>query len=97
MPKAHLYYFVVWTSKDLIFELIEPNDTHYTHYQNVEFSYTFSNYLFPLNVKKVLLEESEIEKGQDGIDHYSIQCDQCMCCAGIILNVRPCSLKMLRF
>ena len=38
LPEAQLCYFVVWTSKDLIFELVEPNGTNY---HNVEFLYTF--------------------------------------------------------
>ena len=89
MIKAQLCYFVVWTSKDLIVELIEPNDIHY---QNVERSLSifFRSYICPIllgykelsfcaKCAKVLLEQNEIEKGQDEIDHNSIQCDQCMC------------------
>ena len=86
---AKAYYFVVWTSKDLIVELTEPNDPHY---QNVERSLSifFRSYICPIllgykelsfcaKCEKVLLEQNEIEKGQDEIDHNSIQCDQCMC------------------
>ena len=45
--KAQLCYFVVWTSKDLIVELIEPNDPHY---QNVERSLSifFRSYICPI-------------------------------------------------
>ena len=32
-----------------------------------------------MKCKNVLLKQNEIEKGQDEIDHNSIQCDQCMC------------------
>ena len=35
---------------------------------------------FSAKCEKVLLEQNEIAKGQYGIDHYNIQCDQCMCC-----------------
>ena len=28
LTKAQICYFVVWSSKDLIVKLIEPNDTH---------------------------------------------------------------------
>ena len=40
-------YFVVWSSKDLIVELIESNDTHY---QNVECSLSifFRSYIYPV-------------------------------------------------
>ena len=81
MAKAQLCYFVVWTSKHLIVELIEPNDTYY---QNVEFSLNifFRSYICPIllgykelpfcvKCEKVLLEQNKIEKQN--------QCDHCMC------------------
>ena len=89
MAKAQLCYFVVWISKDLTVELIEPNDTHYQNVENL-LSIFFRSHIFPIllgykelsfcaKCAKVLLEQNEIEKGQDEIDHNSVQCDHCMC------------------
>ena len=39
----------------------------------------YKEWSFCVKCEKVLLEQNEIEKGQDEIDHNSIQCDQCMC------------------
>ena len=79
LAKAQLYDFVVWTSKDLIVELIKPNDPYY---QNVERSLSifFRSYICPIllgykelsfcaKCEKVVLEQNEIEKGQNEIDN----------------------------
>ena len=88
LAKAQLCHFVVWTSKDLIVGLIEPNDPHY---QNVERSLNifFRSYICPIllgykviflcQMWKTFTRTNEIEKGHDEIDHKSIPCDQCMC------------------
>ena len=68
-------------------ELLEPNDVHY---QNAERSLGiffrsciclilsgFEELYFCAKCEKVLLKQKEIRKGQDEIDHNSIQCDQC--------------------
>ena len=34
LTKAQLSYFVIWTSKDLNVELIEPNDTYYQNFES---------------------------------------------------------------
>ena len=52
LAEAQLCYFVVWTSKDLIVELIEPNDPHY---QNVECSLSifFRSYIYLSNFIRI--------------------------------------------
>ena len=47
LAKAQLCYFVVWTSKDLIIELIKSNDTHYQHVER-SLSIFFRRYICPI-------------------------------------------------
>ena len=82
LAKAQLCDFVVLTSKDLIVELTEPNDLHYRNGER-SLSIFFRSCICPILLgykelsfcaksEKVLLEQNEIEKGQDKIDHNSI-------------------------
>ena len=91
-------YFVVWSSKDLIVELIESNDTHY---QNVECSLSifFRSYIYPVFLgykelffcaksEKVLLKKKTKLKKQR-INLIKIASNVISVCAGTIISFSP--------
>ena len=104
MAKAQLWHFVVWTSKDLIVGLIEPNDPHY---QNVERSLNiFSrSYICPIllgykelsfcaKCEKRLLEQTKLKKDMMKL---IIRASRVISvCVDTLISIRPCRLKMLR-
>ena len=103
LAKVQLCYFVVWTSKDLIVELIEPNDPHY---QNVERSLSifFRSYICPIllgykelsfctKCEKFYSNKTKLKK--DRAKLIIIASSVISICVGIIISVRPSNLKVL--